>query len=129
MYRMQFNHWHCGAAMITGSCHELRINPRQFGINRLRLVSGFGNLVSGGIYCSEPSALLLPRVLEDAIQIGFGRDKQLMSRFLDALASRLKPAPCKQWMEIRLAHGESSTKRELQHVLHTHLPNTQVVIP
>ena len=42
------------------------------------LAAGF----DGPIYCSEPSALLLPLVLEDAVKVGFTRDRKLVERFL-----------------------------------------------
>lgn len=38
------------------------------------LAAGF----RGPIYCSEPSALLLRLVLEDALKIGFTRNKRLI---------------------------------------------------
>ncbi len=54
----------------------------------------------GPIYCSEPSAVLLPLVLEDAVKIGFTRNPALVSRFLTLIKSRLRPIPYGQWVTI-----------------------------
>ena len=43
------------------------------------LAAGFG----GPIVCSEPSAIMLPEILEDALKIGFTRDRALISRVLE----------------------------------------------
>ena len=53
------------------------------------LAAGF----QGPIYCSEPTAVLLPLVLEDAIRVGFTRDARLVRRFLSVLRARLVPVP------------------------------------
>ena len=57
------------------------------------LAAGF----RGPIYCSEPSALLLPLVLEDALKIGFTRNKQLIDKFLKQIQKQLVPLPYKKW--------------------------------
>lgn len=60
------------------------------------LAAGF----DGPIYCSQPSALLLPAMLEDALKIGFTRNEQLINRVLKLLASRLRPLPYNQWQPV-----------------------------
>lgn len=60
------------------------------------LAAGF----NGPIYCSEPSAILLPLVLEDAVKIGFTRDRQLVERFLQQLRKAIVPLPYKKWHKI-----------------------------
>ena len=60
------------------------------------LAAGF----EGPIYCSEPSALLLPLVLEDAVKVGFTRDPQLVDRFLKRLRKMLVPLPYGRWQEV-----------------------------
>lgn len=55
---------------------------------------------NGPIYCSQPSALLLPAMLEDALKIGFTRNEQLINRVLKLLASRLRPLPYNQWQPV-----------------------------
>jgi metallo-beta-lactamase family protein len=54
----------------------------------------------GPIYCSEPSAKLLPLVIEDALKIGFTRDARLINQFLDTVNQQLKPLPYRQWHTI-----------------------------
>lgn len=51
------------------------------------LAAGF----KGPIYCSQASAVLLPQVLDDAVKIGFTRNKQLLEKFNQQLASILVP--------------------------------------
>jgi len=60
------------------------------------LAAGF----DGPIYCSEPSAVLLPLVLGDAIKIGFTRNKNLVERFLKLIKSRIVAVPYGQWRSI-----------------------------
>lgn len=60
------------------------------------LAAGF----TGPIYCSEPSAVLLPLVLEDAVKIGFTRSRSLIKHFLHALAKQLVPLPYAEWHEV-----------------------------
>jgi len=57
------------------------------------LVAGF----DGPIYCSEPSAALLPLVLEDAVKIGFTRNRQLVERFLKVLKTKIIALPYSKW--------------------------------
>lgn len=51
------------------------------------LAAGF----DGPIFCSQPSAVLLPLVLEDALRIGFTRDARLVRRVLALVEQRLVP--------------------------------------
>ncbi|MCK0163718.1 MBL fold metallo-hydrolase [Marinobacter sp. S6332] len=60
------------------------------------LAAGF----EGPIICSEPSALMLPEILEDALKIGFTRDKRLIDRVLGLIRSRLVPVPYGQWHSV-----------------------------
>lgn len=60
------------------------------------LAAGF----KGPIICSEPSAVLLPLVLEDAIKVGFTRNRQLISRFLKTLKQQIKPLPYGEWLAV-----------------------------
>ncbi|HEB63860.1 MAG TPA: MBL fold metallo-hydrolase, partial [Gammaproteobacteria bacterium] len=54
----------------------------------------------GPIICSEPSAHLLPLMLEDAIRIGFTRNKQMVKKFLSILKERIVAVPYHHWHEI-----------------------------
>ncbi|MEX0740620.1 MAG: MBL fold metallo-hydrolase [Pseudohongiella sp.] len=60
------------------------------------LAAGF----TGPIYCSEPSARLLPLVIEDALKVGFTGDAALIQRFLDTVGQQLAPLPYQQWRSI-----------------------------
>ena len=42
---------------------------------------------NGPVFCSEPSAILLPLVMEDAFKIGFTRDKRLIELFLKKIGN------------------------------------------
>ncbi len=55
---------------------------------------------SGPIYCSEPSALLLPEMLADAFSLGISRSKRLREEFLGKLKRMLYPIPYRQWQAI-----------------------------
>ncbi|WP_075185469.1 MBL fold metallo-hydrolase RNA specificity domain-containing protein [Teredinibacter haidensis] len=59
------------------------------------LAAGF----SGPIYCSKPSAHLLPLVIEDALKIGFTRDKSLINRFLKSVGKQLVPLDYGSWFD------------------------------
>uniref|UniRef100_UPI00356A229F MBL fold metallo-hydrolase RNA specificity domain-containing protein n=1 Tax=Marinobacter sp. TaxID=50741 RepID=UPI00356A229F len=60
------------------------------------LAAGF----DGPIICSEPSAVMLPEILEDALKIGFTRDKQLIDRVLTVIRERLVAVPYNRWYEV-----------------------------
>lgn len=75
------------------------------------LAAGF----DGPIYCSEPSAVLLPLVLEDAVKIGFTRNKQMVSQFLSVLRERLVPLKYSVWHHI--SEGLSIKLKQAGHIL------------
>ena len=52
------------------------------------------------IYCSQPTARLLPLVIEDALRIGFTRSRRLIKKFLERIGDALVPLPYHQWHEI-----------------------------
>lgn len=54
----------------------------------------------GPIYCSEASAVLLPLVIEDALEVDFTRDEGLIGRVLALLRQRIVPLPYKQWQTV-----------------------------
>lgn len=60
------------------------------------LAAGF----EGPIICSEPSAIMLPEILEDALKIGFTRDRDLIERVLGLIRSRLVPVPYGEWHSV-----------------------------
>lgn len=60
------------------------------------LAAGF----KGPIFTSQASAQLLPLVLEDALKVGFTRDKALIDRFLAQIRKQLIALPYKQWHTV-----------------------------
>lgn len=71
------------------------------------LAAGF----DGPIICSEPSAIMLPEILEDALKIGFARDRALIERVLGLIRSRLVPVPYEQWHSVFDGKDESLSVR------------------
>ena len=71
------------------------------------LAAGF----DGPIICSEPSAIMLPEILEDALKIGFTRDRALIERVLGLIRSRLVPVPYEQWHSVFDGKDESLSVR------------------
>jgi metallo-beta-lactamase family protein len=63
---------------------------------------------NGPIYCSPPTAKLLPLMLEDALRVGVTRNKRLIERFLLDLRKHIRPLAFAKWhqldggLEIRL---------------------------
>ncbi|HLB31586.1 MAG TPA: MBL fold metallo-hydrolase, partial [Gammaproteobacteria bacterium] len=62
------------------------------------LAAGF----RGSIYCTEPSAILLPLVLEDAIKVGVTRDRELLQRVIGVLKKQLVALPYDKWQRLTL---------------------------
>lgn len=60
------------------------------------LAKGF----KGPIYCSEASAKLLPLVLEDAIKIGFTRNRRYVQAFIKHVQALIQPIAFNQWQLI-----------------------------
>lgn len=60
------------------------------------LAAGF----KGPILCSEPSARLLPLVLEDAFRLGISRDGRLLERYLKLIEQRIVALPYKHWLTV-----------------------------
>lgn len=61
------------------------------------------------IYCSYPSAKLLPLVIEDALKIGFTRDKALIKNFLKQVGKQLVPLDYNQWVTLPNVTGGNCT--------------------
>lgn len=77
------------------------------------LAAGF----NGPIYCSEPSAMLLPLVLEDALKVGVTRDRELIARYLRQITDLIVPVPYGLWTEVAAA-GEGGLAIRLQRAGH-----------
>lgn len=63
------------------------------------LAAGF----KGPILCSEPSAKLLPIVLEDAFKIGVSRDQKQVERYIKLIERRIIALPYNTWFNLREA--------------------------
>lgn len=59
----------------------------------------------GPIICSEPSARLLPLVLEDAYRVGINREPAQVARYLERVISLIVPLPFEQWHEVVMEPG------------------------
>ncbi len=54
----------------------------------------------GPIYCTEPTAQLLPIVLEDALGIHIPDDQALVERAIDRIRGQIQPLPYRQWHDL-----------------------------
>jgi metallo-beta-lactamase family protein len=54
----------------------------------------------GPIYCSPPTAKLLPLTMEDAMRVGVTRNKKLIENFLKDMRRRLRPLEYGRWHKI-----------------------------
>ena len=79
------------------------------------LAAGF----EGPILCSEPSAQLLPIVLEDAFRLSISRDQEQLERYLAVVEQRIIALPYGNWFTLHET-DEAACKVRLQpagHVL------------
>ncbi len=74
------------------------------------LAAGF----TGPIYCSKPSAMLLPLVIEDALKVGVTRNASIIKACLDRLASQLVPLDYKAWADVPLNKKPSNNNTKVQ---------------
>lgn len=83
------------------------------------------------IYCSRPTAKLLPQVMEDALRIGFTRSRNLIGKFLSHIDKLLSPLSYNEWHDI--SDGVSIRLQPAGHVLGSsffeiQLPNDKRVV-
>lgn len=83
------------------------------------------------IYCSQPTATLLPMVMEDALRIGFTKSKRLIEKFLEHIDTLIQPLPYHQWHSIE--SGLKIRLRPAGHVLgstifEVELPGGEMVV-
>ena len=67
------------------------------------LAAGF----KGPIFCTPPSARLLPLVLEDAVKMGITREPATVKRFIKAISARIVAVPYRTWHPV--VEGEGGT--------------------
>ena len=60
------------------------------------LAAGF----KGPIYCSKPSAILLPLVIEDALKVGVTRNEKIIKSVVGRLQSQIVPIAYNEWKTI-----------------------------
>ncbi len=60
------------------------------------IMAGF----NGPIYCSPPTAKLLPLMLEDALRVGVTRNKRLIERFIHDLRRYVRPMSYDKWHKL-----------------------------
>ncbi len=77
------------------------------------LAAGF----EGPILCSEPSAKLLPIVLEDAFKLTFSRDQKQVERYLTQVQERIIALPYDHWFTLQSDEGLEAEVR-LQRAAH-----------
>lgn len=77
------------------------------------LAAGF----KGPILCSEPSAKLLPIVLEDAFKLTFSRDQKQVERYLKQVQERIIALPYDHWFTLHNDEGLHAKVR-LQRAAH-----------
>lgn len=65
------------------------------------LAAGFG----GPIYCTPPSARLLPLVLEDALKIGVTRNRALIRKVMARLERMIRPVAFGEWQPVDVVGG------------------------
>ncbi len=88
-------------ALLVTHCHIDHVGRIPY-----LMAAGF----DGPIYCTEPTAQLLPLVLEDAVKIGFTKNKQLINKFLKVLDDRIIAVPYGQWQKIALPESNNQLK-------------------
>jgi metallo-beta-lactamase family protein len=59
----------------------------------------------GPIVCTEPSARLLPLVLEDAVKMGITQDRLLVERYIRAITARIVAVPYRRWQRVVPGEG------------------------
>jgi metallo-beta-lactamase family protein len=85
----------------------------------------------GPIFCSQPTAKLLPLVMEDALRIGFTRNRRMIEAFLKKIDRLLRPVSYHRWVD--LPAGARARFRPAGHVLgsaiiEVELPKGEVVV-
>ncbi|MEX2319833.1 MAG: MBL fold metallo-hydrolase, partial [Saccharospirillum sp.] len=75
-------------ALIVTHCHIDHVGRIPW-----LIAAGF----RGPIYCTEPTAALLPLVLEDALGIHIPNDADLVEKALARILGQIQPVPYNQW--------------------------------
>ncbi|MEQ1826345.1 MAG: MBL fold metallo-hydrolase [Pirellula sp.] len=77
------------------------------------------------IYCTRPTAKMLPIMLEDAMRLGITRNRRVIKEFLDDLQRLIRPLPCGKWTNVLngkshddLGHSKNGLEFRFQHAGH-----------
>jgi metallo-beta-lactamase family protein len=92
-------------ALLVTHCHIDHVGRIPY-----LLAAGF----EGPIYCSIPTGVLLPLVLEDALRVGFTRDRRLIGRVLKRIQGQIVPVAYRQWAEVPLEDSRSRLEIKFQ---------------
>lgn len=65
------------------------------------------------IYCTKPTAKLLPIMLEDAMRLGITRNRRVIKEFLDDLRKLIRPVPYRKWTNLQ--NGKSRDTDQPEH--------------
>lgn len=83
---------------ISGVCALIITHVHLDHVGRIPALLAAG--YRGPILCTEPSAKLLPLVLEDAYRLGISNDPAHVSRYLELVSTLLAPLPFEQWHPV-----------------------------
>ena len=83
-------------ALLVTHCHIDHVGRIPY-----LIAAGF----KGPIFCSEPTAKLLPLVLQDAVAVGVSKDPKLIESFIDLIKSRIVPLTYGHWQTVPLAQN------------------------
>ena len=86
-------------ALLVTHCHIDHVGRIPY-----LIAAGF----RGPIYCSEPTAELLPLVLKDAVEIGFTRNRALVDQFIDLINSKIVAVPYGLWQPVQFVSPADS---------------------
>jgi metallo-beta-lactamase family protein len=92
------------------------------------LAAGF----KGPIFCTRPSALLLPEVLQDAVKIGFTKNRRLVVKFIDHIKTMIIPLDYDKSHSVSLSNTEFLLNIQLKpagHILGSAYVECEIIIP
>jgi metallo-beta-lactamase family protein len=71
------------------------------------------------IYCTKPTAKMLPIMLEDAVRLGITRNRRVIKELLDDLRRLIRPIPYGKWTDIN--SGRTSSELDDSESAKSHL--------
>jgi metallo-beta-lactamase family protein len=92
-------------ALLVTHCHIDHVGRIPY-----LLAAGFG----GPILCTEPTAVLLPLILEDALRMGVTRDRRSIERALKTVRDRTVAVPYGRWVPVPQARTRGGHPLEVR---------------